>query len=63
MSEAEKDTEVTEKEKSKSKKRLRSHQAADSQEEQVLHAPRGVNICPSCRAEYRHDGEDCGSHE
>ena len=24
-------------------------------------APRGVKVCPCCRAEYLHGGDDCGA--
>lgn len=25
-------------------------------------APNSVRVCPKCRAEYRHNGIDCGNH-
>lgn len=67
----EKDTKETETETTKGKgraakkTRVRStnHQAKHEPESAQLHAPRGVSICPECRAEYRHDGDDCGSHD
>lgn len=36
---------------------------AKTADESRVSAPRGIKICPACRAEYRHDGDDCGADD